>query len=140
MRNMFRIWSSRKLMGKWSVGRWVGSRWSVVLIKPNINSNILNPADTTVTKTLLFGTWKYSNKINLQILNASIDFVLISKRFDEPLKFLRRDQVNLLVYRPDRLYFQQKQKKLILQNFCHLAFFIIYCFLLFEKRKKRNKT
>ena len=107
---MFRIWSSRKLMGKWSVGRWVGSRWSVVLIKLNINSNILNPADTTITKTLLFDTWKYSNKINLQILNASIDFVLTSKRFDEPLKFLRRDQVNLLVYRPDRLYFQQKQK------------------------------
>ena len=51
----------------------------------NIDSNILNQADATITKTLLFGNWKYSDKINLQILNASIDFILTTKRFDEPL-------------------------------------------------------
>ena len=51
----------------------------------NIDSNILNQADATITKTLLFGNSKYSNEINLQILNASIDFILTSKRFDEPL-------------------------------------------------------
>ena len=51
----------------------------------NIDSNILNQADAAVTKTLLFGNSKYSNEINLQIFNASIDFILISKRFDEPL-------------------------------------------------------
>ena len=51
----------------------------------NIDSNILNQTDATITKTLLFGNSKYSNEINLQILNASIDFILISKRFDEPL-------------------------------------------------------
>ena len=51
----------------------------------NIDSNILNQADAAVTKTLLFGNSKYSNEINLQILNASIDFILISKRLDEPL-------------------------------------------------------
>ena len=51
----------------------------------NIDSNILNQADTTITKTLLFGNSKYSNEINLQILNASVDFILTSKRFDEPL-------------------------------------------------------
>ena len=49
----------------------------------NIDSNILNQADTTITKTLLFGNSKYSNKINLKILNASINFILTSKRFDE---------------------------------------------------------
>ena len=41
----------------------------------NIDSNILKQADATVTKTLLFGNSKYSNKINLQILNASVDFI-----------------------------------------------------------------
>ena len=51
----------------------------------NIDSNVLNQADATITKTLLFGNSKYSNEINLQILNASIDFILTSKRFDEPL-------------------------------------------------------
>ena len=49
----------------------------------NIDSNILNQADATITKTL--GNSKYSNEINLQILNASVDFILTSKRFDEPL-------------------------------------------------------
>ena len=40
-------------------------------------------ADATVTKTLLHGNLKYSNKVRLQILNANIDFILTSKRFDE---------------------------------------------------------
>ena len=31
----------------------------------NIDSNILNQADATITKTLLFGNSKYSNEINL---------------------------------------------------------------------------
>ena len=51
----------------------------------SIDSNILNQADATVIKTLLFGNSKYSNEINLQILNASVDFILTSKRFDEHL-------------------------------------------------------
>ena len=54
----------------------------------NIDSNILNQADATITKTLVFGNSKYSNEINLQVLNASVDFILTSERFDEPLKFL----------------------------------------------------
>ena len=51
----------------------------------NIDSNILNQADTITTKTLPFGNSKYPSEINSQILNASIDFILTSKRFDEPL-------------------------------------------------------
>ena len=51
----------------------------------NIDSNILNQTDATITKTLLFGNLNYSNEINLQILNASMDLFLTSKRFDEPV-------------------------------------------------------
>ena len=51
----------------------------------NIDNNILNQVDATITKTLLFDNSKYSNEISLQILNASINFILASKRFDEPL-------------------------------------------------------
>ena len=51
----------------------------------NIDSNILNQADATIIKIFLFGNSKYSNEINLQILNASVDFILTSIRFDEPL-------------------------------------------------------
>ena len=32
-----------------------------------------------LTKTLLFGNSKYSHEVNLQILNASIDFIIYSK-------------------------------------------------------------
>ena len=51
----------------------------------NIDGKILNQAHATITKTLVFGNSKYSNEVNLQILNASIYFILTSKRFDEPL-------------------------------------------------------
>ena len=50
----------------------------------DIDSSILNQANTTITKALLFDNWKYSNEVSLQILNASIGFILTSKRFDEP--------------------------------------------------------
>ena len=51
----------------------------------NIGSNILNQTDTAITKSFLFGNSKYSNKVSLQILNASINFILTSKLFNEPL-------------------------------------------------------
>ena len=34
---------------------------------------------------VIFGNSKYFNEVNLQILKASIDFILTFKRFDEPL-------------------------------------------------------
>ena len=49
----------------------------------NIDSKISNQAHITVTKALLFGNSKYSNEVNLQVLNARIDFILKSKRYDE---------------------------------------------------------
>ena len=44
---------------------------------------------------------------------------------------IMRNQVNLLVYRPDRPYFKQKQKNNI-TKFWATGFFLIYYFLLFE--------
>ena len=52
---------------------------------------------------------------------------------------VRRDQVNLLVYGPDRPYFKQKQKNNI-SKFWLSGLFLIYYFLLFQKNKKRNTT
>ena len=51
----------------------------------NIGSTILDEADATATKILLIGNWEYSDEINLQISNASIEFIVRSKRFEEPL-------------------------------------------------------
>ena len=49
----------------------------------NIDSNMLNQAGATITETLLFGNPKYSSEVNLQILNASINVILTSKKSDE---------------------------------------------------------
>ena len=48
---------------------------------------------------------------------------------------LRQDQVNLLVYGPDRLYFKQKQKN-NLTAFWPAGFFLILFFSAFLKKKK----
>ena len=52
--------------------------WKKTLLNKitDIGSNILNQAYTTVTKTLLFGNWKYSNEVNVQIFSATIIFIL----------------------------------------------------------------
>ena len=54
----------------------------------NDDSNILNQADASITKTLLFCNSNYSSRVNSQILNANIDFIPRSKRFDELCKCL----------------------------------------------------
>ena len=48
-----------------------------------IDSNNLSQVNATVAETLLFGNSKYYNEVNLQILNASINFIPTSKIFDE---------------------------------------------------------
>ena len=54
---------------------------------------------------------------------------------------IRREQVNLLVYGPDRPYFKQKQKK-ILKHFGQLACFFTLLFSAFCKNSTyiRNKN
>ena len=41
--------------------------------------------DYDLTKTLLFGKTSQASRNNFKIINASIDYILSSKRFDEPL-------------------------------------------------------
>ena len=41
--------------------------------------------DYDLTKTLLFGKTSQASSNNFKIINASIDYILSSKRFDEPL-------------------------------------------------------
>ena len=48
---------------------------------------------------------------------------------------IRQDQVNLLVYGPNRPYFKQKQENNI-TKFWPSGFFTVYYTLLFEKNKK----
>ena len=50
---------------------------------------------------------------------------------DSTKAIVRRDQVNLSVYGPDRTYFKQKQRNII-TKFWPTGFFLIYYILLFD--------
>ena len=53
-----------------------------------IDSTIFNKSDLVVTRILLYGNESFKDEVNLLILNATIDFVLSTNRFDEPLYLL----------------------------------------------------
>ena len=57
----------------------------------NINENdstIFNKSDSVVTCILLYGNESFKDKVKLLVLNPTIDFVLATNRFDEPLYLL----------------------------------------------------
>ena len=49
----------------------------------NIDSTILNKSESVVNRILLDGDESFKNEVNFLILNATIDFVFSSNRFDE---------------------------------------------------------
>ena len=53
----------------------------------------LNPFQDPIIDAIETSNQKYNSRMSSKLINS-----------------LRRDQVNLLVYRPDRPYFKQKQK------------------------------
>ena len=75
---------------------------------------------------------------SLQPLNYLKPASLCSNLSDATILFIRLEQVNLLVFGPDRVYLKQKQKNNI-TRFWPTCFFIIYYFLLLAKRKKNRK-
>ena len=48
----------------------------------NINRNIFEKNDLQITETLLYGDSSLDEKSNTLILNATIDFLFVTKRFD----------------------------------------------------------
>ena len=50
-----------------------------------IDSNILTENEESIVNTLLFGKLNSENSFNKAILNASIEFILSTKRFNNPL-------------------------------------------------------
>ena len=53
-----------------------------------INSRIFNKSESVVTHIQLYGDKSFKDVVNLLILNATIDFVLSTNRFDETLYLL----------------------------------------------------
>ena len=52
---------------------------------------------------------------------------------------IRQDKANLLLYTPNRPHFKQNQKNDITQLWAN-GFFLIYYFLLFEEKRKKDIT
>ena len=50
-----------------------------------IDSTIFNKSESVVTRILLYGDESFKDEVNFLILNATIDYVLSTNRFDEPL-------------------------------------------------------
>ena len=51
----------------------------------SLDSKLLDSNDYDLTQTLLFGNTSQTSSNNFKIINASIDYILSSKRFDESL-------------------------------------------------------
>ena len=50
-----------------------------------VDHKLLDSTDTSLTQILLFGNSSFTTNDNTKIINLTIDFVLSTKRFDEPL-------------------------------------------------------
>ena len=51
----------------------------------NTDNNLLDPCEPVLIWTLLFGSNSFDTDANINVLNATIESILSSKRFDEPL-------------------------------------------------------
>ena len=51
----------------------------------NIDNNLLDLCEPVLTRTLLFGCNSFDTDANTNVLNAAIEYILSTKRFDEPL-------------------------------------------------------
>ena len=55
------------------------------IIGINIDHTLLDNTDSSLTQILLLGNTTFNAIVNTKIINLAIDFVLSTKRFDEPL-------------------------------------------------------
>ena len=50
-----------------------------------IDNTVLNKSESVVTRILPYGNESFVNEVNLILLNATIDFILSTNRFDKPI-------------------------------------------------------
>ena len=69
---------------------YIDESYTLVSTLKNINCRLLDLTETVLIKTLLFGNFSVDAQTNIQILNATIEYSLTTKRFDEYVLFLTR--------------------------------------------------
>ena len=64
--------------------QFVNERRTLLSTIGNINYKLLENTDSNLTQKLLFGNTSFDITGNTKILNATINLILLTKRFDEP--------------------------------------------------------
>ena len=83
----------------------------------NIDSKILESDDSYLTQTLLFGSISFDSETNKLVLNATIDYILSTERFEEPL--FKKLSYAIYLILSDLLFFSFR--------FCFV--FVFFCFV-----------
>ena len=64
---------------------YITERRTLLSTIENIDNNLLDVCEPVLIKTLLFGSNLFDSNANTNVLNATIEYVLSTKRFEEPL-------------------------------------------------------
>ena len=64
---------------------FINERWNLLSTICSLDRKLLECTDYDLTQTLLFGNTSQTSSNNFKIINALIDYILSSKRFEEPL-------------------------------------------------------
>ena len=77
---------------------FINERFTLLSTIRSLDSKLLDCTDYDLTQTLLFGKTSQTSSNNFEIINASIDYILSRKRFDEPLfkinSFISKSEFN----------------------------------------------
>ena len=64
---------------------YITERRTLLSTVENIDNNLLDLCEPVLIRTLLFGSNSFDTDANTNVLNATIEYILSTKRFDEPL-------------------------------------------------------
>ena len=64
---------------------YITERRTLLSTIENIDNNLLDLCEPVLIKTLLFGRNSFDTNANTYVLNATIEYILSTKRFEEPL-------------------------------------------------------
>ena len=64
---------------------FINERRTLLSTIRSLDSKLLDCTDYGLTQTLLFGNTSQTSSNNFKIINASINYILLSKGFDKPL-------------------------------------------------------
>ena len=64
---------------------YITERHTLLSTIKNIDNNLLHLCEPVLIRTLLFGSNSFDTNANTNVLNATIEYVLSTKRFEEPL-------------------------------------------------------